>query len=79
MTRNLFVSTIALNLADKLQGDLLAQGFKLSTPPYTLFSGKKTGVCCTLYTSGKLVVQGSEITPFIEFYLELKNNYTLFF
>lgn len=70
MTRNLFVSTIALNLAKKLKSDLIEQGFTLSTPPYTLFSGKKPGVSCTLYTSGKLVVQGGEITPFMEFYLE---------
>src|SRR5262249_23921255 len=27
-------------------------------------------VSCTLYESGKLMVQGKEMTPFIEFYLE---------
>lgn len=70
MTKNLFVSTIALNLAKKLKNDLIEQGFTLSTPPYTLFSAKKPGVSCTLYSSGKLVVQGGEITPFMEFYLE---------
>jgi len=66
---------------DAITGDLLLellkeQGFVLSRPPYTLFSGKKTGISCTLYESGKLVVQGKDKDEFIEFYLEpqiLKN------
>lgn len=65
-----FVSQIDLNLADKLQAGLKEQGFTLSQPPYTLFQGKKKGVTCTLYTSGKLVVQGKAMKEFIEFFLE---------
>jgi len=65
-----FTTTIDLKLAPKLQEDLKNQGFELSTPPFTLFSGKKKGVVCTLYESGKLVVQGKEMDPFLEFYLE---------
>lgn len=65
-----FVTTINTSLAPKLMHDLQEQGFALSTPPYTLFSAKKKGVSCTLYTSGKLMVQGKEMGPFIEFYLE---------
>lgn len=65
-----FTAAIDLNLAEKLKRDLEAQGFELSKPPYTLFSGKKKGVSCTLYESGKLTVQGKEMEPFIEFYLE---------
>jgi ribonuclease HIII len=65
-----FIAQIDLNLADKLQEGLKTQGFELSQPPYTLFQGKKKGITCTLYTSGKLMVQGKEMGSFIQFYLE---------
>jgi ribonuclease HIII len=65
-----FVTTIDLALTDKLRGDLLEQGFDLSTPQYTLFSAKKKGISCTLYESGKLTVQGKDKDEFITFYLE---------
>lgn len=65
-----FTVVISLDLAAKLEGDLLQQGFEIAKPPYTLFSAKKKGVSCTLYESGKLTVQGKEMGPFIEFYLE---------
>lgn len=65
-----FVATLDLALADKLKQGLLDQGFELSQPPHTLFSGKKKGVSCTLYQSGKLTVQGKDSPTFIEFYLE---------
>lgn len=65
-----FVATIDLSLADKLQNDLLDQGFQLTTPAYTIFSAQKQGVSCTLYTSGKLTVQGKNKDEFIRFYLE---------
>lgn len=65
-----FSASIDLALADKLKQDLLAQDFELSTPPHTIFSAKKKGVSCTLYSSGKITVQGKEMEPFIEFYLE---------
>lgn len=67
---NTFVANIDLKLAEKLASDLRVQDFELSKPPYTLFSGKKKGVSCTLYESGKLVVQGKDKDEFIEFYLE---------
>ena len=67
---NTFVAKIDLALAEKLKIDLIDQGFELSTPPYTLFSAKKKGVSCTLYTSGKLMVQGKDKKDFIAFYLE---------
>jgi ribonuclease HIII len=67
---NSFTATIDLSLAEKIQEDLLNQGFKFSTPPYTIFSAQKQGVSCTLYASGKLVVQGKEKEEFITFYLE---------
>ncbi len=67
---NSFVTKIDLALAEKIKTDLLDQGFEFSTPPYTVFSAKKKGVSCTLYTSGKLMVQGKEKNDFITFYLE---------
>jgi ribonuclease HIII len=67
---NTFVATIDLALASKLQSDLQEQGFTLTKPPYTLFSAQKSGVSCTLYTSGKLTVQGKQKDDFIAFYLE---------
>jgi ribonuclease HIII len=67
---NTFVATIDLGLAEKLKSDLQDQGFTLTKPPYTLFSAQKTGVSCTLYTSGKLTVQGNQKEDFIAFYLE---------
>jgi ribonuclease HIII len=65
-----FTASIDVRLADKLKHDLESQGFEFTKPPYTLFSAKKKGVSCTLYESGKLTVQGKEMDPFIEFYLE---------
>lgn len=76
MSPSCFVATIDLNLAEKLREDLLDKGFTLSHPPYTIFSAVKSGVSCTLYSSGKLTVQGKEMKEFITFYLEpeiLKN------
>jgi ribonuclease HIII len=65
-----FVVNIDLQLVDKLRQLLEEQGFALTTAPHAIFSAKKRGVSCTLYESGKLVVQGKEMAPFIEFYLE---------
>ncbi len=65
-----FVAQIDLSLSKKLQSDLVERGFQLTTPPYTIFSAQKKGISCTLYTSGKLTVQGKEMGEFIEFYLE---------
>ncbi len=65
-----YVVTLNPALAHKLKEGLLSQGFELSKPTHTLFSGKKKGVSCTLFTSGKLLVQGKEMRPFIEFFLE---------
>lgn len=69
-TSTSFVTDINISLAPKIIKDLKDQGFELSTPPYTCFSAKKKGISCTLYQSGKLSLQGKEIGPFIEFYLE---------
>ncbi len=65
-----FVAEIDIALGPKLIADLTDQGFEISKPTYTVFSAKKKGLSCTLYTSGKLTVQGKEKGPFLEFYLE---------
>jgi ribonuclease HIII len=67
---NIFVATIDLQLSEKLRKDLMEQGFEFSQPPYSIFSAKKKGISCTLYSSGKLTVQGKEMSSFMEFYLE---------
>lgn len=67
---NHFVTSVDLNIADKLLQDLINQGFEITKPAYTVFAAKKKGVSCTLYLSGKLMVQGKEMASFMEFYLE---------
>lgn len=71
-----FVTEIDPSQGKALLELLQAQEFEISKPPYTLFSGKKNGISCTLYASGKLVIQGKDKEEFIEFYIEpeiLKN------
>jgi ribonuclease HIII len=70
MDKKCFTCDLNLALAEMLKLGLVDQGFTLTQPPYTLFSGQKKGVSCTLYASGKLVVQGKDMAEFIEFYLE---------
>ena len=65
-----FVTKIDIALAPKMKIALESQGFELTQPEYTCFTAKKKGVSCTLYKSGKLVVQGKDKKDFIEFYLE---------
>ncbi len=65
-----YVTKLDLSLANKLKEGMIDQGFEMSAPPYTLFSGKKKGVSCTLYQSGKVTVQGKDKDAFIEFFLE---------
>ena len=67
---NCFVAKISLNLADQLKSDLEGMGFEFGTPTHTIFQAKKPGISCTLYSSGKLTVQGKEKDEFIRFYLE---------
>lgn len=67
---NNFVTNIDLKIADKLLSDLKEKGFEISHPPHTVFAAKAKGLSCILYQSGKLMVQGKEKGPFIDFYLE---------
>lgn len=70
MKPSCFVAKIDPSLTDKLREDLIEQGFDLTTPQHTHFSAQKVGISCTLYTSGKLTVQGKNKDEFISFYLE---------
>jgi ribonuclease HIII len=65
-----YVTTIDTARADELSAALNERGFSLTEAPHAHFSAKKKGVSVTLYTSGKLVIQGKEMAEFIEFYLE---------
>lgn len=65
-----YVATLDLKWADKLLHDLQEREFEITNPPHTRFSAKKKGLTCTLYESGKLVIQGKECAEFVEFYLE---------
>jgi len=67
---NSYVTTLPLSQADQLKKVLIDQGCEIARPPHTLFSAKKKGLTCTLYESGKLVIQGKELDAFIEFVLE---------
>jgi len=65
-----FSTKIDVQLSDKIMQDLQDQGFAITKPSHTFFSAKKTGLICTLYESGKLVVQGKQLKEFMEFYIE---------
>lgn len=70
MTSRSFVAKINIQLADKLRSDLTGQGFTFTRPAHCIFSAKKSGVSCTLYESGKLLIQGKAIDDFILYYVE---------
>jgi ribonuclease HIII len=67
---NCFVCEITRDRFKQLEIDLKGQGFTFTIPPYTIFSAKKQGISCTLYSSGKFTVQGKDKDDFIKFYLE---------
>lgn len=58
--------------ADTLKNILNEQGFVFSEKPYTLYSGahKTKKVNVSVYTSGKLLIQGKGTCEFLEFVLE---------
>jgi len=65
-----FVTKLNQKQIDQLKLKLENQDFSFAKPAYTHFQAKKPGLSITLYTSGKLVVQGKQMQEFIEFYLE---------
>ena len=76
MSENCYVCNIPPESVEKLKHDLQEQNFDLSEKSNMFFFAKKVGISIAVYKSGKMVIQGSDIRPFIEFYLEpeiLKN------
>jgi ribonuclease HIII len=67
---DIFVTSIEKTEIPRLRHDLEEQNFQFTSPPHTVFQAKKPGLCCTLYISLKLTVQGKAMREFIEFYLE---------
>jgi len=65
-----FIAEIDIALAPKLKKGLENQGFEFSEPTFTVFQAKKRGVSCTLYRSGKLMIQGKEKDDFINYFIE---------
>lgn len=65
-----YVAQLSKEQIKKLQYGLKERDFEFSTPEYTTFQARKEGISCTLYTSGKLVVQGKQASDFIEYFLE---------
>ncbi|BAE81481.1 ribonuclease HII [Chlamydia felis Fe/C-56] len=65
-----FVTTLSSSLYGLLKDRLEEKGFILTQPQYTIFQARSPSVMCTLYSSGKLVVQGKGSKEFIEFFLE---------
>lgn len=70
MSSSSFIVQFDVKRADELRKALAEQGFSFAEPPHTLFQGKKEGIICTLYASGKLMVQGKKMKEFIEYFLE---------
>lgn len=65
-----YIVEFDLSRKTHLEEVLKEKGFTFSSPPYTVFLAKGPGVSVTLYSSGKLVVQGKEMQAFIEYTLE---------
>ena len=54
----------------RLKADLPGLGFEPTEVPYTQFAVVKGKLRVSIYTSGKLLVQGKGLRDFVEFYLE---------
>ena len=65
-----FVAQIDSSKFNKLRDLLIEENFELGERPYAEFAAKKKGLSCTLYSSGKIVVQGKEMDSFIRYQLE---------
>lgn len=51
--------------AAQLYQKLLSGGYEMDSPPFTRFRARRPGVSCMVYLSGKVLVQGSALTPFL--------------
>lgn len=51
--------------AGQLYQKLVVGGYEIDSPPFTRFRARKPGVSCMVYLSGKVLVQGSALAPFL--------------
>lgn len=65
-----FVAQLSEAQIKLLLQTLPSQGFTLLPREHAHFFAQKKGVSCTVYLSGKIVVQGSESPEWIDYYLE---------
>lgn len=68
MVQTTLVLVIPPSERDALRGRIEAGAFEHKSVPHALFSVKGEGVVATLYTSGKLVIQGQDPALFAERY-----------
>lgn len=64
VTQRTLVLTLAKAAADALAARLEGADFEWRSPPHSRFQVRGDGVVATLYTSGKLVVQGAGVDAF---------------
>lgn len=65
-----FLTNLNVERFEELRLKLEEQGFTFTQPQHTIFQAKRPGVTLTLYTSGKMMVQGKQMEDFIRFFLE---------
>lgn len=65
-----FVTQIDLKHLKKIYSYFKEHGFSITKPPHTYLQAKKPQLCCTVYLSGKLVIQGKQTSDFVTFFLE---------
>ena len=70
--RTSYTCQLPADKVPQLKADLEARGYVFRDVPYAHFGAEHRGekVNVSLYTSGKLVVQGKGTTDFVQFYLE---------
>jgi len=70
MPQRTLVLRVEAELGRALEGRLSAEGFSFRPVPHAAFSARGAGVVATLYSSGKLVVQGGDPEGFAARFLE---------
>lgn len=58
---HIYMNKIDISLADKVKSFLLENGFVVKVRPYTVFRARSSTCTVSLYESGKLLMQGSEV------------------
>lgn len=71
MAQQTFVTKVPKGAFDGLQASVARGPFEFRTVPHAVFSAKGDGVVATLYSSGKLVIQGADPEGFLARWTEL--------